>query len=158
MNAVITPPGGLKIPLRICGGVVVPPRTFFEANLWCIYDKTSAIQLSTASPKRLLSYNSFVPVPTNVSLGFPTPTKSYAKEIREGCVRGYAQSVKRWFMQAEKYAKTHGQVQLLKEPAEGEDGEGGGEEGEGKGKGGGEAGGKKEKGNKMSGRVVRFFC
>lgn len=68
--------------------------------------------------------------------------QSYAKEIREGCVRGYALSVKRWFVQAEKYVKAHGAVQLRQSK------DGGG--------GGGGGGGAEEEGDgkKMSGRVV----
>lgn len=98
-----------------------------------------------------------------------SPIKSYAKEIREGCVRGYAQSVKRWFLQAEKYAKTHGQVQLRPNASsnEGGSGDGGGGGGDGMGSGGakegggnGDSGGGNEVGGgvgasgKMSGRVV----
>ncbi|CAM9501005.1 unnamed protein product, partial [Ectocarpus sp. 12 AP-2014] len=66
---------------------------------------------------------------------------SYAKEIREGCVRGYALSVKRWFVQAEKYVKAHGAVHL-RQSKDGGDGGGGG--------GGAEEGGDAKK---MSGRV-----
>eukprot|EP00752_Nemacystus_decipiens_P008416 g7524.t1 len=83
---------------------------------------------------------------------------SYAKEIREGCVRGYALSVKRWFVQAEKYAKTHGQVQLRHSNAsslkDGVSGDGSVEDGGPVGGGAGE-GGEAKKGNrlKMSGRV-----
>lgn len=89
-------------------------------------------------------------------------------------MRGYAQSVKRWFLQAEKYTKTHGQVQLRSnssssgsKPGDGEEvgqGEGGGGAKGGFGFGGGGGGGSSvEKGGKMSGRVVRFvgferFC
>ena len=86
--------------------------------------------------------------------------QSYAKEIREGCVRGYALSVKRWFVQAEKYAKTHGQVQLRHSNAsslkDGISGDGSVEDGGAVGGGAGE-GGEAKKGNrlKMSGRVVR---
>lgn len=59
------------------------------------------------------------------SVGF----QSYAKEIREGCVRGYAQSSKRWFVQAERYAKTYGPIQLRsKSSMDDKDGE---EEGDG---------------------------
>eukprot|EP00903_Cladosiphon_okamuranus_P016933 g15609.t1 len=82
---------------------------------------------------------------------------SYAKEIREGCVRGYALSVKRWFAQAEKYAKTHGQVQLRHSNAsslkDGVSGDGSVEDG-GPAGGVGE-GAEAKKGNrlKMSGRV-----
>lgn len=88
--------------------------------------------------------------------------QSYAKEIREGCVRGYALSVKRWFVQAEKYAKTHGQVQLRHSNAsslkDGVSGDGSVEDGGPTG-GTGE-GGDAKKGNrlKMSGRVVRSVC
>lgn len=88
--------------------------------------------------------------------------QSHAKEIREGCVRGYALSVKRWFAQAEKYAKTHGQVQLRHSNAsslkDGVSGDGSVEDG-GSAGGVGE-GGEAKKGNrlKMSGRVVRFLC
>lgn len=75
-------------------------------------------------------------------------------------MRGYALSVKRWFAQAEKYAKTHGQVQLRHSNAsslkDGVSGDGSVEDGGPVG-GAGE-GGEAKKGSrlKMSGRVVRF--
>lgn len=76
-------------------------------------------------------------------------------------MRGYALSAKRWFAQAEKYAKTHGHVQLRSATSvkDGE-GEGEGEEGEGDGLGRSKGGSGREGGGvgsglgKMSGRVV----
>lgn len=73
-------------------------------------------------------------------------------------MRGYAQSVKIWMVQAEKYTKTHGHVQLMRPSLK----EGDDEEGENEGVGGegfGDTGGEKKLKDKneeenMSGRVV----
>lgn len=75
-------------------------------------------------------------------------------------MRGYAQSAKRWLLQAEKYARTHDAVQLrpkVSKDGEGEDEEGGGREDEAGregAKGGGGVGGGIGGGLKKSGRVV----
>lgn len=55
--------------------------------------------------------------------------QAYAKEIREGCIRGYSQSSKRWVAQAEKYAKKHDAIHLRPKPwsEDGADGDGRGE-------------------------------
>lgn len=76
-------------------------------------------------------------------------SQAYAKEIREGCIRGYAQSAKRWLLQAEKYSKNHTAVQLRPaDVGDADDGEGGEEKGA---DGDGGVGG----GLTKSGRVVR---